>query len=108
MTKFRTLILIAITVIGLWAACLLISLRVFDSWETRGQFGDIFGAVNALFSGMAFAGILFAIFLFREKHVEQIKGLAAQIEAIANELGQETANKAMHATCETYTRDGRR
>lgn len=26
--------------------------------ETRGQFGDMFGAVNALFTGLAFAGLL--------------------------------------------------
>lgn len=29
----------------------------------RGQFGDKFGAVNSLFSGLAFAGIIFTIFL---------------------------------------------
>lgn len=31
----------------------------------RGQFGDQFGAVNALFSGLAFAGIIFTILLQR-------------------------------------------
>ena len=31
----------------------------------RGQFGDQFGAINALFSGFAFAGIIFTIFLQR-------------------------------------------
>jgi hypothetical protein len=31
----------------------------------RGQFGDQFGAVNALFSGLAFAGIIFTLFLQR-------------------------------------------
>ena len=29
------------------------------TWTNRGQFGDMFGAVNALFSGLAFAGIIF-------------------------------------------------
>jgi len=32
-----------------------------DSWATRGQFGDMFGALNALFSGLAFAGIIYTI-----------------------------------------------
>jgi len=36
------------------------------SWETRGQFGDMFGAVNTLFSGLAFVGFLYAIHLQRE------------------------------------------
>ncbi|MEL6560272.1 MAG: putative phage abortive infection protein [Bacteroidota bacterium] len=31
--------------------------------ETKGLFGDKFGAVNALFSALAFAGIIFTIFL---------------------------------------------
>lgn len=31
--------------------------------DNAGQFGDMFGAVNALFSGLAFAGVVYAIFL---------------------------------------------
>lgn len=37
---------------------------------TRGQFGDQFGAVNALFSGLAFAGIIFTILLQRSDLAE--------------------------------------
>lgn len=33
----------------------------------RGTFGDMFGAVNALFSGLAFAGIIFTVLLQREE-----------------------------------------
>ncbi|KAA2286382.1 hypothetical protein FY526_30035, partial [Clostridioides difficile] len=29
----------------------------------RGTFGDMFGAVNALFSGLAFGGLIYTIFL---------------------------------------------
>jgi hypothetical protein len=36
----------------------------------RGQFGDKFGAVNALFSGFAFAGIIFTILLQRRDLTE--------------------------------------
>lgn len=32
----------------------------------RGTFGDMFGAVNALFSGLAFAGVVYAILLQRK------------------------------------------
>lgn len=35
--------------------------------ESRGTFGDMFGGVNALFSGMAFIGVIFAIFLQRQE-----------------------------------------
>ena len=36
-------------------------------WQTRGQFGDVFGVVNALFSGLAFAGIVYTILTQREE-----------------------------------------
>ena len=31
--------------------------------QLQGQFGDKFGAINALFSGLAFAGIIFTVLL---------------------------------------------
>ncbi len=36
---------------------------IASSEAIRGQFGDKFGAINSLFSGLAFAGIIFTIFL---------------------------------------------
>lgn len=39
----------------------------FSSWDVRGTFGDMFGAINSLFSGLAFAGVIFAIFLQRKE-----------------------------------------
>jgi len=39
------------------------------SWAERGQFGDLFGAVNALFSGLAFAGIIYTIYI-QQKEIE--------------------------------------
>src|SRR5215204_4186055 len=38
-----------------------------NKMATRGQFGDLFGAVNAFFTGLAFAGIVFTIFLQRRE-----------------------------------------
>lgn len=40
----------------------------------RGQFGDKFGAVNALFAGFAFAGIIFTIFL-QNREIKQTKAM---------------------------------
>ncbi len=36
-------------------------------WTERGTFGDMFGAVNSLFSGLALAGVIIAIFLQRKE-----------------------------------------
>ena len=45
-----------------WASTLLIKPVFFDQdWAKAGQSGDMFGAVNALFSGLAFAGLIFTI-----------------------------------------------
>ena len=37
------------------------------SMDARGQFGDMFGGVNALFTGLAFAGVIYTILLQRKE-----------------------------------------
>lgn len=66
------LLLIFAVVFALWwGAWWWIDHNIFASGASesdtavRGQFGDKFGAINALFSGFAFAGIIFTIFLQR-------------------------------------------
>ena len=51
----------AIVVLMVWALTFLLFF-ITDSSE-RGQFGDMFGAVNALFSGLAFAGLIITLIL---------------------------------------------
>lgn len=47
-------------------------------WSDRGTFGDQFGAVNALFSGLAFAGLIITILLQRRDLRLQRKDLRMQ------------------------------
>lgn len=54
-----------------------------DDWQKRGQFGDLFGSVNALFSGLAFAGILYTIYLQRQELSLQRKELKLQRKEMA-------------------------
>lgn len=54
-------------VIVLWA----MNGIVFYWLDDRGTFGDMFGSINALFSGLAFAGIIYTILLQREELNEQ-------------------------------------
>jgi hypothetical protein len=35
------------------------------NWPDRGNFGSMFGAANALFSGLALAGVINALYLQR-------------------------------------------
>jgi hypothetical protein len=53
--------LVAIFAVLLWLANLYFGV----SWDnvTRGTFGDMFGAVNSIFSGLAFVGVTYAIVL---------------------------------------------
>jgi hypothetical protein len=53
-------------VVALWVATPLVMLALPDL-PARGQAGDLFGSVNALFSGLAFAGVIIAILLQREE-----------------------------------------
>ena len=40
---------------------------MYPEIECRGQFGDSFGALNALFAGLAFAGVIYAIILQKKE-----------------------------------------
>lgn len=52
-------------VIAVWAMTFLLYLN--NNSEERGQFGDMFGAANALFSGLAFVGLIITLILQREE-----------------------------------------
>ena len=80
-----------IGVIILWAANTIFAIYYFPKPEQIGQFGDMFGAVNALFAGLAFAGVIFAIIL-QKKELElqrqelketrdEIRGQKEQLQA---------------------------
>jgi hypothetical protein len=54
----------------------ILTLVIFDvfilkNWTERGTFGDTFGFLNAIFSGLAFGGILYTILLQREELKDQ-------------------------------------
>ncbi len=50
----------------------------YPELSKRGQFGDTFGAANALFSGLAFAGVIVALFMQRRELELQRKELELQ------------------------------
>ena len=63
LSSFPSFLRIAIVVVSLWTLSAVALYFALPNWETRGAFGDTFGAVNALFSGLAFGGILVALFV---------------------------------------------
>ena len=62
-TPFWPLLLVIVVVLIVWA----ISGWVLYPREDRGTIGDMFGAVNALFSGLAFAVIIYTMLLQRQE-----------------------------------------
>lgn len=60
LTKMIVLVLI------IWVLSTVLILFGLDNWSERGTFGDLFGAVNALFSGLAFAGLIYTIVLQKQ------------------------------------------
>ncbi len=51
----------------------------------RGEFGDMFGGLNALFSGLAFAGLIFTIYLQRKELELQRKELSDTRQVLKNQ-----------------------
>ena len=52
-----------VLVLAIWILSTILIIFGLDNWSDRGTFGDLFGAVNALFSGLAFAGLIYTIVL---------------------------------------------
>lgn len=58
-----------IVVVIIWAVSwyMLVANTSLLNWNERGTFGDMFGAVNALFAGLAFAGVIIALYMQKDE-----------------------------------------
>ena len=78
-----------VLVVGAWGLSWAWITRELGDPNLPGTFGDMFGAVNALFSGLAFAGIIVAIMMQREDlklQQEELTGSRKAQEAQVNAL----------------------
>lgn len=81
---------------------------LLPDWQTRGQFGDVFGAANAVFSGLAFAGLIYAILLQREDLSLQRKELElTRQELQRSAAAQEQSEIALRAQASAAGRSAR-
>jgi hypothetical protein len=92
-------IAISFTIIGIW---LLAYYKLKDlSQSDRGTFGDMFGSVNALFSGLALAGIILTILLQRKElslQRQELRDTREELKRSAN--AQEKSEKALNRQAE--------
>ena len=96
MTRRSIIILAVVAIIGIQIAMGFAAYMLLPDWVTRGQFGDMFGVVNTLFSGLAFAGVIYAILLQREDLTlqrEELKLTRAELRRSAE--AQEKSERAL-------------
>jgi hypothetical protein len=94
-------LLLIVAVILVWVA---------GGWFARtqtdpGVFGDMFGAVNALFSGLAFAGVIYAILLQRkelELQREELRQTRDELHAQTKHLAEQNATLSEQAANSTF------
>ncbi len=71
---------LTVTVLGLWVGSAISIYFLLGDWPERGTFGDTFGCINALFSGLAFGGVVLAILLqtkeleYQREELQQTRG----------------------------------
>jgi hypothetical protein len=73
-------------VLLLWIVTPFVMRWLFSTWEERGVVGDSFGAVNALFSGLAFAGVVVALWLQREQMKIQSHEFQLNLSALTDQI----------------------
>lgn len=92
----KPLIIFSIIILAIWIISIIIVYKSFSNWTDRGTFGDAFGAINALFSGLAFAGIIYTILLQRQELILQREELRdTRIELKRSADAQESSEKAL-------------
>lgn len=63
----KKIIILIIIIFVIFFAYIFIVKGLYSDITKRGLFGDMFGGLNALFSGLAFVGVIYAIVLQKEE-----------------------------------------
>lgn len=106
--SIRPLGWIALIVCLLWICAGALIVATFHEWPERGQFGDMLGAINSLFSGLAFAGVIFTIYLQRQELALQRKELELTRTQLARSANaQERSEQALSRQVEALDRTAR-
>lgn len=94
--KYTTFCWVIAITIALWLLSIPILCWFFPNINERGSFGDSFGVINALFSGGALAGVVYAIILQKKELRLQRKELEytrAELKRLAE--AQEKSEQAL-------------
>ena len=88
--KPKSLFLLAFVVFIVWTVgcIILVWARTDMTWAEKGTIGDSFGMVNSLFAGLAFAGVLFTLYLQKRAIDIQNEQIKLQNDQIRNQQEQ--------------------
>jgi len=92
--KLNGLYILLAIVIVVWITSLFVVPYFLSKLEDRALLGDSFGTINSLFSGLAFAGIIYTILLQRKELAlqrQELKETRLELERSAN--AQEKSEK---------------
>lgn len=81
-------------VVVAWLTALMLIYFGINDWSQRGQFGDMFGALNTLFSGFAFAALYFTISLQQQQLKRQDEQLQLQREDLRLQREEMAASRS--------------
>lgn len=90
----------------LWVATPFLTRWQYSDPAMRGQFGDLFGSINALFSGLAFVGVIVAILLQKQElglQRQELRDTRQEMQYSREEMkrtadAQEAAKEALNKT----------
>jgi hypothetical protein len=95
----KTFPITAVAVVAVWAISIPIISAIFGGPNKVNEFGDMFGAVNALFSGLALAALITTLWV---QHHELVRQAEAQ-ESQAKLLKETARIHALNALLTSYT-----
>ena len=100
-TRLIAAALAALVVVVAWLICFGFCLYAMNpsqshNIESLGQFGDVFGSANALFTGLALVGLVYTVWLQREQNVE--------VRKQTEELKKQVASQEVEALGNTWAR----
>jgi hypothetical protein len=78
--------------VAIWISYGLVVPRMLMDWQKSSQFGDMFGGIGALFSGLALAGVVVAVLMQKEELELQREELVATREELRRSAEAQTAS----------------
>ena len=100
--KLTPLYFLLSVIFVVWLASFCLIYSKIDNWQERGAVGDTFGTINSLFSGLAFAGIIYTILLQRKELALQRQELAETRKELKRSAdAQEKSEKALNQQIES-------